>query len=171
MDPRLETLLSRLQRSRFSDLSGSEVRATIRIAAPLLNEAAAGFVASTAAVQDVVIKPRASNRLDLSVKLTRPAFLPPVNLTLHIERQPQPSNPELVLRVSGLGGIMRFAGPAVGLFAALPPGVRLDGDHLFVNIATLLREHGQGDLLPYAQEIVVLTEEGTLVLQVQLRVP
>jgi len=171
MDPRLETILSRLQRSRFSDLSGSEARATIRIAAPLLNEAVAGFVASASAVRDVVIRPRASNRIEVSVKLTRPAFLPSLNLALQIERQPQPATPELVLRLSGGGGIMRLAGPAMDLFASLPPGIRLEGDHVFVNIKTILREQGQGELLQYAQEIVVLSEEGSLVLVVQLRVP
>lgn len=171
MDPRLETILSRLRRSRFSDLSGSEVHATIRVGAPLLNEAASAFVASASAVRDVVIRPRASNRIDVSVKLARPAFLPPLNLTLQIERQPQPASPELVLRLSGLGGMMRVAGPAVGLFAALPPGVRLDGDHVFINIAAILRQHGQSELLEYTRDVVVLSEEGSLVLQLQLRVP
>jgi len=171
MDPRLLTLFSRLQSSGFAELAGSEARATIRIAAPLLNEAAATFAASAPAVRDVTIRPRAANHIDVQLKLARPAFLPSLNLTLLIERQPQlPANPELALRLSGAGGMMRLAGPAINSFGALPPGVRLDGDHLFVDLRTLLQQHGHGELLDYVEQLQVMSEEGSLVLMVQLRV-
>lgn len=171
MDPRILTLLSRLQASGFADLSGSEARATIRIAPALLSEAVAAFAASTPAVRDVTVRPRAANHIDVNLKLARPVFLPSLNLTLQIEQQPQlPDNPELALRLSGAGGMMRLAGPAISSFGALPPGVRLDGDHLFLNLETLLRKHGHSALLDYVEQLQVLTEEGGLVLLVQLRV-
>jgi hypothetical protein len=171
MDPRLLTLLTRLQASRFADLAGSEARATIRLAAPLLNEAVATFAASTPAIRDVTIRPRAANHIDVHLKLARPAFLPSLNLTLQIERQPQlPDHPELALRLSGAGGMMRLAGPAITSFGALPPGIRLDGDHVFVDLRDVLRRQGQADLLDYVEQLQVMSEEGTLVLLVQLRV-
>jgi hypothetical protein len=171
MDPRLLTLLSRLQSSRFTDLAGSEARAVIRIAAPLLNEAAATFAASASAVRDVTIRPRASNHIEVSLKLAKPAFLPSLKITVVIEQQPElPGNPELALRLSGAGGMMRLAGPAISSFGALPPGVRLDGDHVFVDLRTILHQHGQGELLDYVEQLQVLSEEGSIVLLVQLRV-
>jgi hypothetical protein len=171
MDSRVLTLLSRLQASGFAGLSGSEARATFRIAPALLNEAVATFVASAAAVRDVTVRPRAANHIDVNLKLARPAFLPSLNLTLQIERQPQlPDDPELALRLSGAGGMMRLAGPAISSFGALPPGVRLDGDHLFLNLHTILREHGHSGLLDYVEQLQVLSEEGGLVVLVQLRV-
>jgi hypothetical protein len=171
MDPRLLTLLSRLQRSRFADLAGSEARATIRVSAGLLNEAAATFAARGAAVRDLVIRPRAANHIDVSLKLARPAFLPSLTITLAIERQPQfPANPELVLRLTGAGGMMRLLGPAVSSFGQLPPGVRLDGDHVFVDLSTVLLEHGQGELLDYVEQLQVMSEEGSLIVLAQLRV-
>jgi len=171
MDPRLLTLLSRLQSSRFTELAGSEARATIRIAAPLLNEAAATFAASTPAVRDVSIRPRASNHIDVALKLARPAFLPSLNITLQIERQPQlPEDPELVLRLRGAGGMMRLAGPAISSFGALPPGVRLDGDYVFVDLRTVLRQHGQGELLDYVEQLQVMSEEGSVIVLIQLRI-
>lgn len=169
MDPRLLTLLSRLQASGFAGLAGSEARATIRIAAPLLNEAVAEFAASAPAVRDVTIRPRAANHIDVHLKLARPAFLPSLNLTLQIERQPQlPDNPELALRFSGAGGMMRLAGPAISSFGALPPGVRLDGDRVFVNLHTVLQQHGHGEFLQYVEQLQVMSEEGGLILLVQL---
>jgi len=171
MDARLLTLLTRLQRSGFAELAGSDARATIRIAAPLLNEAAATFAASTPAVRDVVIRPRTSNHIEVGLKLARPAFLPSLNLTLLIERQPElPQSPELVLRLSGAGGMMRLLGPAISSFGSLPPGVRLDGDLIFVNLHTLLRERGYGEMLDYVEQLQVMSEDGELVLLVQLRI-
>ena len=171
MDPRLHTLLARLQATGFAELAGSEARATIRIAAPLLNEAAATFAASAPAVRDVTVRPRAANHIDVHLKLAKPAFLPSLNLTLQIERQPHlPANPELVMRLSGAGGMMRLAGPAISSFGALPPGVRLEGDHLFVDLLTVLHHHGQAALLDYVEQLQVMSEEGTLVLLAQLRV-
>lgn len=171
MDPRIISLLSALQASRFADLSGSEARATIRIAPRLLNEAVAAFAASASAVRDVTVRPRAANHIDVNLKLARPAFLPSLNLTLQIEGQPQlPHNPELALRLGGAGGMMRLAGPAISSFGALPPGVRLDGDHVLINLETLLRQHGHGEFLEYVEQLQVLSEEGGLVVLVQLRV-
>jgi hypothetical protein len=171
MDPRLLTLLTRLQASRFAALAGSDARATIRIAAPLLNEAVATFAASTPAIRDVTIRPRAANHIDVNLKLARPAFLPSLNLTLQIEGQPQlPDHPELALRLSGAGGMMRLAGPAITSFGALPPGIRLDGDHLFVDLREVLRRQGQAELLDYVEQLQIMSEEGSLVLLVQLRV-
>jgi hypothetical protein len=171
MDPRLLALLARLQASGFADLAGSEARATIRIAAPLLNDAVAAFAASAPAVRDVTIRPRAANHIDVQLKLARPAFLPSLNLTLQIERQPQlPDNPELALRFSGAGGMMRLAGPAISSFGTLPQGVRLDGDHVFIDLGTVLRQHGHGEFLEYVEQLQVMSEEGGLVLIVQLRI-
>lgn len=171
MDPRVLTLLSRLQASGFADLSGSEARATIRIAAGLLNEAVATFAGSIPAVRDVTVRPRAANHIDVNLKLARPAFLPSLSLTVLIERQPQlPDNPELALRLSGAGGMMRLAGPAISSFGALPPGVRLEGDYLFLNLETLLRKHGHSELLTYVEQLQVLSEEGGLVVLAQFRI-
>ena len=171
MDPRLLSLLTRLQATRFADLSGSDARATFRISASLLNDALTAFAASTPAVRDVVVRPRAANHIDVHLKLARPAFLPSLNLTLLIERQPVlPDNPELGLRFSGAGGMMRLAGPAISSFGALPPGVRLDGDHVLVDLRTLLLRQGHAELLDYVEQLQILSEEGALVLLVQLRV-
>jgi hypothetical protein len=171
MDPRLLELFSRQQAAGFPGLAGSDARATIRVAAPLLNEAVTTALASVPAVRDVTVQPRASNRFDVRLTLAKPAFLPSLNLTLLIERQPQlPADPTLVLRITGAGGMMRLAAPAITSFGLLPPGVRMESDHVLVDLRTLLQQHGQQRLLDYAEQLQVMTEEGTLIVLVQLRV-
>jgi hypothetical protein len=171
MDPRLAALLDRLQATRFADLSGSEAYTVIRISGALLTEAAAAFAASSSAVRDVTIRPRDANHIDVQLKLARPAFLPPITLTLEIERQPQlPDQPELVLRFMGTGGLMRLAGPAIGSSGALPPGIRLAGDRLHVDIRHLLQSQNRADLLDFAEQLQVTSEEGRLAVALQLRV-
>src|SRR5688572_10158280 len=137
MDPRLLQLFSRQQAAGFPGLAGSDARATIRVAAPLLNEAVGTALASVAAVRDVSVQPRASNRFDVRLTLAKPAFLPSLNLTLVIERQPQlPADPVLGLRITGAGGMMRLAAPAITSFGLLPPGVALESDRLSVDLRT-----------------------------------
>ena len=171
MDPRLAALLARLQATRFADLSGSEAYTVIRIGDALLNEAVAAFAASSSAVRTVTVHARGGNRIDVQLKLAKPAFLPAISLTLEIERQPQlPELPELVLRVMGFGGLMRLAGPSIGSSGALPPGIQLDGDRLRVDVRRLLQAQGRADLLDFAEQLQVMSEEGRLVVAVQLRV-
>lgn len=171
MDPRFLELFSRQQAAGFPGLAGSDARATIRVAAPLLNEAVTTALASVAAVRDVSVLPRASNRFDVRLTLAKPAFLPSLNLTLVVERQPQlPADPVLVLRVTGAGGMMRLAAPAITSFGLLPPGVRMEADRVLVDLRMLLEQHGQLRLLDFAEQLQVMTEEGTLVVLVQLRV-
>lgn len=171
MDPRLGSLLARLQATRFTDLSGSEAYTVIRIGERLLNEAAATFMPASSIVREVRIHPRAANQIDVQLKLVKPAFLPAFNITLQIEQQPQlPENPELALRLSGAGGLVRLAGPALGSSGALPPGVRLDGDRLFVDVRRVLQSRGHGDLLEYMEQVQVLSEDNRLVLALQFKV-
>ena len=171
MDPRFIPLLGRLRATRFAELAGSDARATIRISDRLLNEAVSTFTASATAVRDISVHPRAGNHIDVQLKLARPSFLPPVNLTLHIERQPNlPNAPELVLRVLGAGGILRLAGPAIASSGALPPGVRLEGDRVLVDVRALAIARGAAELLEFVEQVQVETEDGALVLLVQAAV-
>ena len=132
----------------------------------------AAFAASSAqAIRDLTVHPRAANRFDVHLKLARAGFLPTLNLTMEIERQPElPLHPDLVLRIGGAGGMMRLAGPAISSFGVLPPGLRLEGDRLFVDIRALLIAHGQAELLEFVEQLQVMTEEDGLVLLVQAAV-
>jgi hypothetical protein len=171
MDPRLLEILTRQQADGFPGLRGSNVRATFRVDQALINEAVAAFAVSASAVRDLRVIPRASNRVQVQLKLAKASFLPSLSLTLVIDKQPElPDDPVLGLHITGVGGMMRLAGPAIASFGVLPPGVRLNGDRVLVDLRTVLTSRGQARLLDYAEQLQVMTEEGALVLLVQLRV-
>jgi hypothetical protein len=171
MDPRLASLFAGLKAARFADLSGSEAYTVIRIGERLLNESAATFLAASSVVREIKLHPRAANQIDVQVKLARPAFLPAFSVTLHVEQQPQlPDHPELVLRLSGAGGLLRLAGPAIQSSGSLPPGISLAGDRVIVDVRDVLESRGHAELLEYVEQLHLLSEDARLVLAVQLRV-
>ena len=169
MDPRLDELLDRLRRSGFADLKGAHATARVPISERFLNNVVSGSLPPGGAVRTAVLHPRAGNKVDVQVKLARPAFLPPLNLTATVEQQADlPRSSEIVLRLSSLPGIMAFAGGAAAFFNVLPPGIRMDGDRVFVDVAHLARQHGAADVLPLLRRLHVTTEEGAVVLEVEL---
>ena len=171
MDPRLRDLLNELQRSRFEDLRGAQASARVPISERLLNELIRQRLPPGGAIRDAHVRPRAGNKIDVQVKLARPAFLPPLNITATIEQQPDlPRSPELVLRLSSIPGVMALAGGAAAFFDVLPPGVRMEGDRVRVNIAELARQHGQAYALELVRRLHVTTLEGAVVLEVDVGV-
>ena len=171
MDPRLHDLLERLRRSRIEDLRGALATARIPIPERLLNDAVAASLPPGGAVRELRIRPWAGNKFDIQVKLARPAFLPPLNVTAFIERQPDlPRSPEIVLRLSSLPGVMTFAGGAAAFFNVLPPGVRMKGERVYANIAELARRNGYGDALEFLRRLQITTTDGAAVLEVELGV-
>jgi hypothetical protein len=171
MDPRLRDLLDRLQRSGFADVKGARVSARVPVSEQLLNDVITSALPSGGAVREVRVRPRAANQMIVQLKLARPAFLPPLNVTATIERQPEfPSAPELVLKLASLPGVMSLAGGAAAFFNVLPPGIRMEGDRVAVNIAELARNHGRSDMLELVRRLHVTTEDGAIVLEVDVSV-
>jgi hypothetical protein len=112
------------------------------------------------------VHPEAGDRL--SVKITpRTGFFPSITIKLSIDRQPElPGNPVLVLRMA-MGGLMGFASSALPIGSMLPPGVRMEADRIFVDLAAMAAQRGFGDLLPYLRQLRVNTEDGRAVVQVE----
>jgi hypothetical protein len=169
MDPRLESLLTRQQRLRFAGLAGSEADATIRLTGGLVNEVIAAHLPRDGPLRSVTVRSYAGNRLDISLALTKLAFLPAIPLTVAIEEQPHlPADATLTFRVSGgIGNLMKLAGPALGVDGRLPAGVRLEGDRLRVDVRTLLEQRGQAAVLEFVRDLRVTTEDRRLVVRLK----
>lgn len=171
MDPRIARLLDHLQRTGFADLRGAHASAHVPVPERLLNDMIKDALPQGGAVREARVRPHAGNRLDIQVKLSRPAFLPPVNVTAAIERQPElPHSPEIVLRLSTLPGVMSLAGGAAAFFNVLPPGVRMEGERVLVNIAELARQHGRSDVLEFVRRMQVTTAEGVVLLDLDIAI-
>ncbi|HEX5473919.1 MAG TPA: hypothetical protein VFX12_04575 [Vicinamibacterales bacterium] len=173
MDARLLDILTQQQAARFAGLAGSDVRATLRVAPDLLNQAIAAGLPADGPFRTIVVRPQAGDRLIVRLTLARPSFLPPIAVTLAIDRQPRlPDDPVLGFQaVGGMGGLMRLAAPLIGGAVTLPPGVRLDGDRLLVDLRAMLQQHGQAALLDLAQELRVTATDDALVMSFIARVP
>jgi hypothetical protein len=152
------------QRRGFFDLAGSEGQAVIRVSERLLNEIVTEQIQRSASIRELHVTPRAGNRLGVRVVVAKPSFLPPITLEVLIDKQPSlPGDPVLGLTLSGLGGLLRFAGPAAGFFKALPPGVRMEGERVFVDLRAALAPHGLTSALDYVKDLAVGSEDGRLV--------
>jgi hypothetical protein len=172
MDPRFQQILLQQQTAGFAGLAGSEVSATVRLSDSLLNQLIAASLPANSPVRSLTVRSYADNRLDVTLALAKPSFLPPIPLTLAIDRQPAfPDDPVLVFRVAGLaGGVMHLAAPLVSRFGELPPGVRLDGGRLLVDLRLLAQQRGQAAALTYVKQMTVTTEDRSVVAAIAARV-
>ena len=169
-DLRFLRILEQLRASKFAELKGARVTALLPVPERLLNEVVASALPTSAPIRDLAVTVLDGNRLTVRAKLTKADFLPPIKLTLEIEGQPEPPDGVLVLRVASVPGLMPFASTALSMFATLPPGVRLEGERLFVGLRTLLERNGLGEVLTYLESVRITTQAGRLLLDVALRV-
>lgn len=159
-----------LQQFPFGELAGTQAVATIPVSDRLINELIARDIPPGGAVRQVEIEALGANRVKARITL-RAGFMPSLNISAEVDQQPSlPGSPVLGLRLSGLGGLMGMAGAAAGLANVLPPGVRMEGDRVLVNVHTLMRERGLAALIPHIEEIFVTTEPGRVVFAFRLHV-
>jgi len=169
MDQRLVRLLSRQVATGFEDLQGTEAAVTLRVSDRLLNELVTEALPPSAKVRDVEVRAQPGNRFAVRAKLGAAAFLPPLNLTVAVDRQPElPASPVLVLKLE-MGGLLSLAGPALRFFDALPPGIRIEQDRIHVDLARLLAERGLTGFLDHLEQFHVQTAEGTTILLLRAR--
>ena len=154
----------------FSDLRGAEAAVTVPVAERLLNEILAESLPRSAAIRDLHVTPLAGDRFTVRARLGSSTLLPPVKLTLAIDRQPDlPAVPILILRIEATG-LMALAGPVLRLFNAMPEGIRVEHDRIHVDLRALARRYGADSYLDHLDEIRVNTVEGSLVLGIRGRI-
>ena len=154
----------------LTELAGAHVAGQIPVNAALINRLiAARLSASEGKVADVRIEPLDADAIVAHVTL-RSRLVPPLAVHLQIQQQPVfPDLPVLVLRWSmrGFGGLVRLASPVLALFDVLPPGVRIDGDLIGVDLAAMLRAQGLGELLPHIVEVRFATKAGRVIVMLE----
>lgn len=157
----------RQQAAGFEDLRGAEASATVPISERLLNEIIQEALPRSAPVRDLYVRPQAGDRFSVRARLGSPTLLPAMTLSVLIDRQPDfPSSPTLVLKLE-MGGLLSLAGPALRFLDALPPGIRVERDRLFVDLAALLEQRQLGSYLRYIDHLRVNTTDGAVVLTVR----
>jgi hypothetical protein len=168
MDPRLSAILERLRDSRLAEVKGARASLSIPVRESLLNELIAAALPPSGAIRDLHVRPQAGNRLAVRGRASRLDFLPPVTISLQIEQQPQLPDTPLVVRILSLPGLLSVAGSLLSP-SSLPPGIRLERERVLVDVRQLLERKGLGEVVPLIERLNVSSEEGRLLLDVDLR--
>lgn len=165
MHDKLAEILKYLRSSGFRDLAGTRLTATVPLPGALLNQVIAASLPPGAPVRSVTIEPDAADRFSVRIapKMT---LMPAITLRLTIEEQPRlPESALLVLRMATLSGLFGLASGAIS--GMLPPGVRLEGDRILIDLRTMAAQQGHGDLLDYVSHLQIRTEHGRVVIHLE----
>jgi hypothetical protein len=170
VDERFVRLLRRQLADGFSDLRGAEAAVTIPVTEKLLNEILAESLPQSAAIRDLHVTPLASDRFTVRARLGSSTLLPPLKLTLAIDRQPDlPASPVLILRLEATG-LMALAGPVLRLLNAMPEGIRVKDDRIHVDLRALAERYRLDMYFDHLDEIRVSSIEGSLGLAIRGRI-
>jgi hypothetical protein len=162
--PDLTEIVHSLRTSRFRELSGARATATVPVAESLLNSIITATLPPQAPVRAVTVHPEDGDRLSVRI-IAKAALIPPITLKLAIESQPSlPDSPVLGLRMVTLGGLFGLASGAIA--GMLPPGVRLQGERILVDLAALARQRGHAEVFDYLDQLEVHTSQGRLVVRI-----
>jgi hypothetical protein len=171
LDAFVSELLAHLQSTSFADLAGTRVSARVPVSRGLINRLVArALQGRSAPVRQVDLRPHDGDKLDAIVTLTLP-LVPPLKVAVVVERQPQfPSSPVLVLRWSLLGGLGAMLSKFIGPQQKMPPGVRLDGDRVLVDIPEALAGTAAAPLLAFLRGVELHTAADRLIIAADLEV-
>jgi hypothetical protein len=154
----------------FPGLTGTHVAAFVPLSANLLNELIAQALPPSAPVSEVHLDPQAGNVLRVRLRIAHAPVIPPLTITLLIDRQPRfPESPVLVLRLAS-SGLTMLARAASRLLEALPPGLRMENDVVIVDIAELLSQRGAVEWLQYVRELEITTAPGAVLVSIRASV-
>lgn len=144
--------------------------ASIPVSGTLLTALVAATIPRSATLHRVSVHPRKGNRIDVRAKLPHVEFLPPLTVGLEIERQPELPDSPLVLRLLSFPGLTSAVGAALPLASLFPAGIRMEKNRIYVDLRTLLEGHGYGDLLSVIEKVRFVTDEGRLIVELDVRV-
>jgi hypothetical protein len=171
LTPNISELLAYLQQSSFKDVAGSRASARIPVARALVNGLVAqALQGTTAPVKSIDVQPHDGDEFTVVVSVTWP-FVPALHVGITVERQPTfPESPILVLHWSLLGGLGAIASRFVGALGRLPPGVRLEGQFIVIDIPAAAGGSRAAAALPFLRNLQVHTTEGHFVLETDFEV-
>ena len=169
MVPRLIGIIDRLRTSGFAEVKGARASLSIPVSEALLNELITAAVPPGGPLRDLRVRPQAGNRLAVRARASRLDFLPPMTISLQIEGQPRLPDTPLVVRILSMPGLLSVAGSMLSP-NSLPPGIRMERERVLVDVRQLLEAKGFGEIVPLIERLQVSSEEGRLLIDVDIKV-
>ena len=161
------TLLKEQQRSGFPGFAGAHASLALPIADKWLSGLITGLLKPESPVREIAVQALGGDEFTVKIHLRRPVFLPPIKVRLRVEEQPRlPGSPILVLRL-WRDGVSDLARTALKFFDAVPEGIRIEGDRVFVDLKALARRHGVVDVFDLLTTLNLRAEEGRVVILVE----
>jgi hypothetical protein len=155
-----------------SELAGAGVAGEIPVTGAVANRLIAQRLeGSQLPVTAVQFEPHDGNEFTIRLSL-RVRLVPAVTIAARIEQQPTfPHDPVLTLRwtLPGLGPLAMIVSPIIASFA-LPPGIRIQGDRVTIDVREVLQARGLGEVADYIEGLQVHTREGAFLARFSLRV-
>jgi hypothetical protein len=168
----LDTLRSRLGFD-LREFAGAAASGEIPVPAGLVNRLIAERLASNAQIASLHIEPQPDDSALIRV-VPRTRLVPSFTITARIERQPEfPDDPRLLIRWSlpAARPLALLAGPVLSYFKRLPPGVRLDGDRVVIDLREVLRSRGLDDVSVMIRRLTVHSQPGGFRVRFQIELP
>lgn len=154
------------------DLAGAALAGELPVREDAVNRLIAERLRDHPQIAAVHVQAREGDAAAVHV-VPRIRLMPALRLTAGVERQPQfPADPTLVLRWSmpAVGPLALLAAPVLSYFTTMPPGIRLEGHRLAIDIGELLRARGLGDLLGFLRRGTIHTRPGAFVVRFEIGV-
>lgn len=158
----------------ITEVAGATMSADVPVSDSLANRLLAERLsAGNLPFSDIRLHALDDDALEVQLTIAGATLLPVVKMAVRIERQPQPHDPVLLLRwsIPGAGPLTLLAGPLLSRLRKLPPGIRVEGEQIAVDIRALAAQQGMMELLDYVTDLQLHTRLGAFVLTLALRVP
>jgi hypothetical protein len=156
---------------RLDALAGGVVSGEIPITADVVNRVIASRLTRSdlpIVGAEVVVLERDAFTVHLRPRVP----IPVLRLDVQIDQQPElPAQPVIGMRwaLRGLGPLGLLAGPVMAYLKTMPPGIRLEGDRVWVDVEEILRQRGLGEILPLLTRLRVTTRDRRFVVAFELR--
>ena len=163
----MDKILRRIVDNNFSDLRGTVVDASIPVPQSLINELLQAALKGNRNIASIHLSIQRDNRVSADIKAT---LLPwPLSLKLKLDSSvdlASYSSPKMRAWLEN----NRLLGSLGAFFNALPPGIKLYGNQVVVDLSSFLRTSEQRKILELVKSVGIRTETGTLILDVTLEV-
>ena len=161
------TLLREQESSDFPDVAGAEAAATHPHLRPANEPRERTTSSNVGADPELEVRAHQGDQISVRMRLSKSAILPPVQIRLAIEQQPQlPAAPTLVIGIVSQG-LASLAVNALKFVDVLPPGISFDGRRFVVDLRTVLDRYGAGWVLAYLTDLKISTVDGRIVVRAE----
>ena len=163
----MEKTFQRIIDSNFSDLKGMTAAASIPVPQALINELLGAALQENKSIESCEAIIHGQNRVSLRVRTS----LLPLSLDLKLKLDKSVdfasySSPKLRAWMEN----NRWLGSLGSLFNALPEGVKLYGDQIVLDLGSFVRAPEHRRLLQLVKSVGINTEDGKVILRVDLQV-